>query len=228
MINSILNRHKKKIVIDCLFTNDNDEFNLVLDKKIIKEKVNDHFQNVAVSMNSPNPISGRQEEQYTPKDYINKSIYNNILASPTMEEWMKVVKALLNDKACGSSGIYNEYIKHLDDSTQKLLLKLIQMIFVVGEIPMDWKSAFIYPIPKSTEWHYNISKTRPITLLETVRKAYVKILTNCLSKILQKHNVLRGNNFAGLPGKSTDEPIKMINMLMEDVIEHNKELWILF
>ena len=59
MINSILNRHKKKIVINRLFTNDNDEFNLVLDEKIIKEKVNDHFQNVAVPMNSPNPISGR-------------------------------------------------------------------------------------------------------------------------------------------------------------------------
>ena len=141
---------------------------------------------------------------------------------------MKVVNALPNDKACGPSGIYNEYIKHLDDSTQRLLLKLIQMIFTVGDIPTDWKSAFIYPIPKPTEWHYDISKTRPITLLETIRKAYVKILTNRLSKILQKHNVLRGNNFAGLPGKSTDEPIKMINMLMEDAIEHNKELWILF
>jgi len=59
MINSILNRYKKKIVIDHLFTKEDNEFNLVLDEKIIKEKVSDHFQNVAISKECSNPISGR-------------------------------------------------------------------------------------------------------------------------------------------------------------------------
>ena len=102
------------------------------------------------------------------------------------------------------------------------------MIIIVGDIPEDWKIAHVYPIPKPTEWHYDISKTRPITLLETVQKAYIKLLTNRLLKILQKHSVLKGNNFAGLPDKSTENPIKLINLLIEDTVENNKEYWILF
>jgi len=102
------------------------------------------------------------------------------------------------------------------------------MIFHVGNIPDEWKIAHVYPIPKPTEWHYDITKTRPIILLETTRKAFVKILNKRLSKIISKYNILKGNNFAGLPGKSTQKPIKLINMIMEDANENNKELWLLF
>ena len=56
----------------------------------------------------------------------------------------------------------------------------------------------------------------------------MKILTNRLSKILTYNkNVLKDNNFAVLPGKSTIEPIHILNNIMEDAWENNKELWIL-
>src|SRR3954466_1993469 len=77
------------------------------------------------------------------------------------------------------------------------------------------------------DWEYDITKTRPITLLETARKGLVKIITNRLSRILANNNILRGGNFAGLPGGSTEPPIKIVNMLLEDAIENNKEIWIL-
>jgi hypothetical protein len=101
------------------------------------------------------------------------------------------------------------------------------MCFTIGDIPNDWKIAHIYPIPKPMEWHCDITKTRPITLLETARKAFVKIITNRLSKILAKHDILKGGNFAGLPGGSTEPPIKILNMLLEDANENNKEIWVL-
>src|SRR5215216_1082484 len=77
------------------------------------------------------------------------------------------------------------------------------------------------------KWECDITKTCSITLLETLRKAFVKVITNRLSKILAKYHVLKGNNFAGLPGGSTEKPIKIINMLLEDANENKKELWIL-
>ena len=98
------------------------------------------------------------------------------------------------------------------------------MIFKVGSIPDEWRIAHIYPIPKPTEWYFDITKTRPITLLETCRKAFAKILNKRLAKIISKHNILQGNNYAGLPGKSTQEPIKMLNMIIEEVVENKKEL----
>ena len=59
-------------------------------------------------------------------------------------------------------------------------------------------------------------------LLDTMRKAVMKIITNRLSTILANHKVLKGNNFAGLPGGSTELPIKIMNMILEDAKEHNK------
>src|SRR5215216_5577411 len=101
------------------------------------------------------------------------------------------------------------------------------MCFIIGDIPSEWKIAHIFPIPKPMAWECDITKTRPITLLETARKGFVKILTNRLSKIIAKHSILRGGNFAGLPGGSTETPIKILNMLLEDANDNNKEIWVL-
>jgi len=77
------------------------------------------------------------------------------------------------------------------------------------------------------EWQCDIMKTRSLTLLDTLRKAVMKIITNRLSKIMAKHSILRGNNFAGLPGGSTEILIKLMNMIIEDAKEHQKLIWIL-
>ncbi len=55
-----------------------------------------------------------------------------------------------------------------------------------------------------------------------MRKAVMKVITNRLSRIMAKHNILKGNNFARVPGGSTELPIKLMNMILEDVKENNQ------
>jgi len=56
----------------------------------------------------------------------------------------------------------------------------------------------------------------------------MKILTSRLSNILSIHkSVLGDNNHAALPGKSTIEPIHILNNIMEEAREKSKEVWIL-
>ena len=169
----------------------------------------------------------RWTDQYLPKDYINSSCYDNLLQPPTFDEWLAILRHLPKDKAAGPSGITNEMLTHLSDKFQHLLWQLICMCFIIGDIPNEWKIAHIFPISKPMAWECDITKTRPITLLETARKGFVKILTNRLSNIIAKYSVLRGSNFAGLPGGSTETPIKILNMLLEDANENNREIWIL-
>ena len=101
------------------------------------------------------------------------------------------------------------------------------MCFQLEIIPDDWKQAYIYPIPKPMKWECDIIKTRPLTLLDTMRKAVMKIITNRLSHIMAKHAILKGNNFTDLPEGSTELPIKLMNMILEDAKEENKPVWIL-
>src|SRR6266540_2532406 len=146
---------------------------------------------------------------------------------PTWEEWQATIQSLPNDKACELSNLHNEFYKHAGPNVAKLTWHMAKMCFQLAIIPEEWKQAHIYPIPKPMEWQCDITKTRPLTLLDTLRKAVMKIITNRLSKIMAKHSVLKGNNFAGIPGGSTEIPIKIMNMIMEDAKEHRKPVWIL-
>ena len=65
-------------------------------------------------------------------------------------------------------------------------------------------------------------------MLETFRKCITKIITNRLTKIIKGNDILKGQNFAALPGCLTEEPVQIINTLMEDAKEKNKKMWIVF
>src|SRR3989337_1678453 len=95
-------------------------------------------------------------------------------------------------------------------------------------IPLQWKLTSLFPIPKPKDWDYCISNTRPIVLIECVRKLASKIINNRMSHIFSTHQVLRGPNYAELKGDSTDIPIHTINNIIKDARDKNQELWIAF
>ena len=55
----------------------------------------------------------------------------------------------------------------------------------------------------------------------------VSILTRRLSSIMSTHHVLKGNQYTGLPQLLTFEPLRIVNELIQDANEKQKELWIL-
>src|SRR5215204_1362650 len=119
-----------------------------------------------------------------------------------------------------------EMLKHLSQLSSNYLKDLVSECFNTGCIPSQWKDATIYPIPKPTEWNCSLKNTRPICLLETARKLMTKILNNRLAKILHQHNVLKGNNYAGLPGGSCHTPVHVLESILYDAKSNNKPLYI--
>jgi len=89
---------------------------------------------------------------------------------------------------------------------------------------VKWKVGQLYLIPKSEDWNYNLANVRPIVLLEAFRKTVVRIITQRLDYILVKHRVLEGPNFAGLLGDSISSPIHIMNNLLEDARQKDKEV----
>ena len=228
MIDSILERPKQRIVLDRLLFKDPVQGNiLITDEHLIQKHAVRHFQQVALPTSAPPQMNDRWLHQFAPKEYVNEAWYNSVMVPPTWDEWRVTLQSLPNDKACGPSKLHNKFYKKAGSSLQRLTWHLAKMCFTLGCIPDDWKQAYIYPIPKPMDWNCDITKTRSLTLLDTMRKAVMKLMTNRLSRILAKHVILKGNNFAGLPGGSTEIPIKLMNMILEDAKEHKKPVWIL-
>ena len=96
-----------------------------------------------------------------------------------------------------------------------------------GFIPTEWKKGSIYPIPKTKDWENNINITRSITLLETTQKIFTKILNDRLSATMITHNILSPHNWAALPGSSTQEPIYILQSIIEDAKQKHQQAWIL-
>src|SRR6185369_384714 len=238
MISSLTNNFKASVKIDRILVTDNltRSINQTSASKyistqpqVIKQQVEDYyskaFQKRKTNFNS---LSEEWKNQYNPRHYIDSNWFNDLSKKPDMTELEDILKALSTNKASGPFGISYEMLKKLKTKGKKILIALFNTCFTTGIVPHSWKNSNIYPIPKKEDWMADLSNTRPIVLMETTRKCFTKILTNRLSLICKEKHVLRGPNFAGLPGESTQEPIQLLNSICEEAREQNKELWILF
>ena len=228
-LDSTLNRKRSKIVLEKIVIEKNSVKHLISNEELIEKELIEHFKSFAgKKLNSEEGLKGRWFRQYSPKQDIKESWYNEVIQPISESEWDYTIRQLANDKAPGISQISNEMLKHMGSSMKTVTLKLANLCIQVGDIPEEWRHALLYPIPKTMDWEYSLTKTRPIILLETLRKIVVKIITKRLSKVIAGHNILKGGNHAGLPGGSTEAPLRIINTCIEDAKKNNKELWLTF
>jgi hypothetical protein len=137
MINSIAEREIKTVVLDRVLIKKDDQENLITDEEKIKEVVNDHFQNIAGSINKEKLIPSNWIHRYSPIDIIDDNIYKNLMAPPTEEEWEECIKNLPNDKAARPSTITYEMIKKSSKEYKEIIRSLVSSIFYHQKIPED-------------------------------------------------------------------------------------------
>ncbi|GBC33790.2 RNA-directed DNA polymerase from mobile element jockey-like [Rhizophagus irregularis DAOM 181602=DAOM 197198] len=230
-IDSALLRTRRRITLDRVFIDHPTHPKLLIDPHDIDDAVIDHFQNsVPIKSSPPDTISTlpeRWSSAYHPMDDVDSSIYNSLLDPPTLEEWLSTVSSMPNDKAPGPSMITYEMLKHLGSNASALVLILVQSCLRTADIPDLWRQAMVFPIPKPHEWKCQLKNTRPITLLEVIRKSLVKLFYNRLASILASNEVLKGGNFAGLPGGSCHDPIVVLESIIHDAHVNKSPLWIL-
>src|SRR3989440_1965283 len=229
-ISSSLNRSKRSIVLDRAMSGSQNNVKLETDPVKVKQLANDHFRSVAgVPSTTPPTLDEMSDSwnlEYQPLHEVDPMIYNNLLTRPTDEEWSSVISSLPNGSAPGLSGISYELIKNLPDNASKYLRDFVSNCYTSHMIPSHWKDATIYPIPKPHDWNCYLNNTRPITLLDTAKKIMTKILNRRLGAILANNNVLKGQNYAGLPGSNCSTPITILEMIIHDAKSNNKPLFI--
>jgi len=121
MIDSLLNRTKRTIVLDRLLVKDPVHGNmLITDATTIKKLAADHYQTYAIPTSAPKPMNDRWTAQYAPKADINPIWYQAVMDPPTWDEWNNAVQSMPNGKACGPSNLHNEFFKHAGTATKHL------------------------------------------------------------------------------------------------------------
>src|SRR5260364_114822 len=93
--------------------------------------------------------------------------------------------------------------------------------------PKQWKKGYIFPISKKPIFDGNLVNTRPISLVEHIRKLYTKLFTNRLNKTFTQHQILSPFNYVALPGNSTSIPIHILNNVIEDACCNSKPIWLI-
>ncbi|EXX52504.1 hypothetical protein RirG_252520 [Rhizophagus irregularis DAOM 197198w] len=232
-IDSALSVKKRSIVLDRVLVVLDSTPTLLTNPSDIKQAAITHFQSIVspplVHYSSIASFPVRWQQAYTLLSDVSASLYDPVLAPISLQEWSDVISSMPNNKASGPSKISYEMIKHLSGEALDFSLLLANTCLSRGNIPADWREAVVYPIPKPHDFDAQLKNTRPITLLETVRKCVVKVVTNRLSTILANNKILQGGNFAGLPGGSTDVPIKMLDAIIHQQKHDStddQELWI--
>jgi exonuclease III/ribonuclease HI len=229
MLSSLLERSSKRVILDRIVKKEGADIVLVNKEKEVLEEVRSHFKNQFRKRNTQTGNLSREWEKiYNPIERINDQVYSDISEEVKEEEWLEALHNTKVKSAPGPSGISYPLIKKVGPLALRVFRQLASICIQEGEIPVKWKLSKLYPIPKGENWNYNLANVRPIILLETFRKAVVRIITHRLDKIIVKHNILQGPNFAGLSGDSTAGPIHIMNNIIEDARQKNNELWVLF
>ena len=118
-------------------------------------------------------------------------------------------------------------LKHTGSNFITTITSLFNRCLSSQTIPKQWKEGRIFPISKKPIFDGNLSNTRPISLVEHIKKLYTKLLTNRLNRIFSQHNILSPFNYVALPGNSTSIPIHILNNIIEDANCNSNQLWLL-
>jgi len=173
------------------------------------------------------PEGSLWEEIYRPADDVDAEWYAHLLDIPSNVEIERAVKSAPSNKAAGASKVTKELLEHMGKKAMRLFCEIVKASVLYRRVPLQWTEGVIFCLSKTNPWTGSLADVRPITLLEHGRKILFSILTNRLSSIMLEHNILKGANFSVLKGTSTADPIHIVNAVMEDAIQHKRELWIL-
>ena len=224
MINSILDRHTDYISFDNIKT----ENDLITDPKLIKNHIKNHFDNWTNHHAIDEQIfNNTWKNCYKTNTSINPQHYRETLKIITSEEVLFTLQQLPNNKACSSSGISYEMLKHAGNNFLQAITNLLNRCLELQQIPKQWKEGIIFPISKKPTFDGNLNNTRPISLIEHIKKLYTKILTNHLNLALTSKQILSPFNYIALPGNSTSIPIHILNNIIEDSYCNSEQLWLL-
>ena len=138
--------------------------------KVALETFYDHFKNLSNENNDHDQFNF---------DINNVDINDNAELNRSFSEAdiMHAIKALKNNKSCGTDLILNEFLKCASGKMLNVFCKLFNIVFESGIVPSSWTEGIICPIYKNKGDVNNPDNYRGITILRPRQTSYDVLVT---------------------------------------------------
>ena len=149
----------------------------------------------------------------------------NEVPEVTRFEVKEAMQQMKRNKSPGANNITVDLLKESGEPVFDLLAFLFSVCLKQGRTPKDWKNAVIILLHKKGD-RTNLSNHRPISLLDCTYKLFSKIVSNRITRTLDKNQPIEQAGFRR--GFSTIDHLQTINQLIEKTNEYQKPLAIAF
>lgn len=125
----------------------------------------------------------------------------------SLEELKYALKASKRKSAPGPDGITNQMLQNITEERLQELLTVFNCIWASGDIPEEWRTAWVVPIHKPGKPHNITSSYRPISLTSCVMKTMEKMIHNRITWWLETSHLLPHGMTGFRRGLSTQDNI---------------------
>ena len=139
------------------------------------------------------------------------------------EEVKMAVGELKTGKAAGLDGCAVEAVKNGGASLIEWLVRLLNVCFLAGCVPLDWRSACIVPLYKGKGDKFVCSNFRGISLLSVVGKLYGRVLIRRVREGTE--GVIREEQGGFQKGKGCVDQIFAVRQICEKFVEKGREVF---
>ncbi|MCT5353383.1 reverse transcriptase family protein [Pseudomonas aeruginosa] len=144
---------------------------------------------------------------------------------PLLDEVIKAIKEVKNNKSPGIDEITAELIKNAGESVEYFFYKLCTKIWNERKWPEDWVKSVFTPIPKKGD-ALQCNNNRTIALISHSSKILLKIIAERMKLKLREEIADEQAGFR--PGKGTRNQILNLKLIIEKNREHQKDLYLCF
>ena len=173
-------------------------------------------------------LSGETGENDTPDFDPRKIVHasnQEINADFTLDEVLKNIKCLNNNKSEGVDFIKNEYLKNCPLAVIKLAVSLFNLVLKTGIVPNEWCIGLIVPIFKKKGSPHDPNNYRGITLLSCLGKLFTSCINVRLNTFATRRGVIGEEQAAFREGYSTLDHVFVLNELINLYVHARRRLY---
>jgi exonuclease III/ribonuclease HI len=137
------------------------------------------------------------------------------------------INKLANGKTPGPDTVPNEILKMLPDDLKECIRQLFIIMWATGTTPTAWKESQTILLYKDKGDITDITKYRPVGLLNTVYKLWTRHITTAMADYAETYQILSPNQKGFRQASTTMQQAQTIIMALEDARATNQNIYML-